>query len=114
MYGFALEILRANLENCKKIKDEALEMYRLSNDKMAMLGAMMAYETQVADISDAIETLESISEEMSKANDEELRIETVESISDEMKKDVREGEEIDRRDGASGDYIYKEGEAEDG
>jgi hypothetical protein len=94
MYGFAIEILRANLENCKKIKDEALEMYRLSNDKMAMLGAMMAYETQVADISDAIETLESISEE--------------------MEKDVREGEEIDRRDGASCDDIYKEGEAEDG
>ena len=105
MYGFAIEILRANLENCKKIKDEALEMYRSSNDKMAMLGAMMAYETQVADISDAIETLESISEEMSKANDEELRI---------MEKDVSEGEEIDRRDGTSGDYIYKEGEAEDG
>jgi hypothetical protein len=94
MYGFAIEILRANLENCKKIKDEALEMYRLSNDKMAMLGAMMAYETQVADISDALETLK--------------------SISDEMEKDLREGEEIDRRDGASGDDIYKEGEAEDG
>lgn len=94
MYEFALKILRVNLENCKKVKDEALEIYRSSNDKMEMLGAMMAYETQVADISDAIETLESISEEMSK--------------------DVREGEEIDRRDGASGDDIYKEGEAEDG
>ena len=82
MYEFALQILRVNLENCKKVKDEALEVYKSSNDKMAMLGAMMAYETQVADISDAIETLESISEEMSK--------------------DVREGEEIDRRDGASG------------
>lgn len=82
MYEFALKILRVNLENCKKVKDEALEIYRSSNDKMAMLGAMMAYETQVADISDAIKTLESISEEMSK--------------------DVREGEEIDRRDGASG------------
>lgn len=93
MYEFALQILRVNLENCKKVKDEVLEVYRQSHDKMAMLGAMMAYETQVADISDAIETLESISEEMSKANDEELRI---------MEKDVREGEEIDRRDGASG------------
>jgi hypothetical protein len=105
MYGFALKILEENLTHFKKNLTIEIEGYNKRGDKMGALGCAMAYEQIFADISDAIETLKSISDEMSEVDDEELRI---------MSKDVKEGEEIDRRDGTSGDDIYKKGEAEDG
>lgn len=94
MYEMSIKILEENLTHFKRNRTIEIEGYNKRGDKMGALGCAMAYEQIFADISDAIETLKSISEE--------------------MEKDVREGDEIDRRDGASGDYIYKEGEAEDG
>lgn len=57
MYEVSLEILRVNLEEFEKRRDQDMEKYRKEKDIYAMFGCATAWEERIQDIKNAMSTL---------------------------------------------------------
>lgn len=82
MYEVSLEILKLNLEEFKKLRGKDVALTRAKyqkavsmgskeakiQEKMAVMGVMMAWEERISDISDAISALEAITNEEDEIN----------------------------------------------
>lgn len=90
MYEHTIHILNSVVDHYKKMRSEEIEGYHKRGDKIGALGCAMAYEQIFADISDAIETLKSISEEMDKDEREADDVWKESSAVHEIKKSDKE------------------------